>query len=97
MLRLKTYVLLTSTPSTLFCRGFLPAEGSVAVCSRAPNYVAAHSTEPAQIVQQDDTNPLVRTLRLKKNVGKKRKGSPVSGAKCVSCPWVFLAFASSKM
>lgn len=56
------------------------------MCSRAPNYVAAHSTEPAQIVHTDPTNPLVRTLRLKKTVGKKRKGSPAGAPKCViSC------------
>lgn len=62
-------------------RGFLPAEGHVAMCSGAPNYVAAHSTEPAQIVHTDPTNPLVRTLRLKKTAGKKRKGSPAGAPK----------------
>ncbi len=71
-------------------RGFLPAEGSVTVCSRAPNYIAAHSTEPGQRVTTDPTNPLVRTLKLKKAAaGKKRKESPAGasaakpGAKCV--------------
>ena len=71
------------------CRGIFPAAGSVVVCSRAPNYIAAHSTEPAQIVHQDLTNPLVRTLKLKKSAGKnasrKRKGSPASAAKCATC------------
>ena len=55
------------------------------VCSRAPNYVAAHSTEPAQIVHQDPTNPLVRQLKLRKSAGKnasrKRKGSPAGSTK----------------
>ena len=73
------------------CRGIFPAAGSIMVCSRAPNYIAAHSTEPAQIVHQDLTNPLVRTLKLKKSAGKtasrKRKGSPASAAKCATCTY----------
>lgn len=63
-------------------RGLLPAAGSVTVCSRAPNYVAAHSTEPGQRVTTDPTNPLVRTLKLRRTAGKKRKESPATGCAC---------------
>ena len=55
------------------CRGCLPAEGAVGICSKLPAYLAAHNTAPAQVVTTDLTSPLVRSLIKQREDAKEQK------------------------